>query len=178
MNVYLHQNYPPELQVNEDLVDTILRHIRDDQQDSLENNIDDDNLIINKFQRGSGFRGRNQSHGSNKQNANNKTKVGIICQICGGTNHDGLKDDCDLMCMHFNISNFLSSNKKLSPKVIKDLMDKFKERNKERVQRAKQKLKIYKLGLSSEVEDTIMKVMAPSSDDASSDLDTNSNTSN
>ena len=39
MNNYLHAEYPPELLVDEDLVDTILKYIPEDQQDNLENDI-------------------------------------------------------------------------------------------------------------------------------------------
>ena len=174
MNVYLHKNYPPELLVDEDLVDTILKHIPDDQQDNLENNIQDDGMVLNRFQQKRGF---NQRNFRNRQMDGNSRKKVLICSICGGTGHDGLKDGCDLMCKSVNINNFLSSNKKATPKVLKDLMDKFKGRNKERIQRAKQRLQISKLGLTNEVEETILQAMVTSSDDKSNHSDNNSTTS-
>ena len=163
MAVYQYQQYPPDLLVNEDLIDTILKHIPDDQQDSLENNNIDSPMTINKFQHPHGrnncFNGNSNKKSSLQQR--NRTK---ICQICGGVGHDGLTDGCDMMCKNINISNFLSSDKKATPKVLQSLQEKFKERNKNRIQRIKQNMRISSLNLDSHLEDKIMNAMMIPSD--------------
>ena len=174
MNVYLHQSYPPELLVDEDLVDTIRKHIPDDQHDNLENSTDNDGIVLNRFQQQRGFQRRGFGKRQMDQDSRRKT---ITCSICGGTGHDGIKDGCDLMCKSVNINNFLSSNKKATPKVLKELMDKFKVRNKERIQRAKQKLNISKLGFSSDIEESIMHAMGTQSDNESNHSDNESTSS-
>ena len=126
MNNYLHKDYPPELLVDEDLVDTILKYIPDDQQDNLDNDTDD-SPVINRFQRRQGPRGYNRNIIGNKSRNIDKSNTSRLqtCPICGGTGHNGLKDGCDLMCKSVNINNFLTSDKKATPTVLKDLMDKF-----------------------------------------------------
>ena len=56
-------------------------------------------------------------------------------------------------------------------------MDKFKVRNKERIQRAKQKLNISKLGFSSDIEESIMHAMGTQSDNESNHSDNESTSS-
>ena len=152
-------------------MDTILKHIPDDQQDNLENRIDNDGMVLNRFQQQRGFPKRGFGKRQMDQNSRKKT---LICSICGGTGHDGLQDGCDLMCKSVNINNFLSSNKKATPKVLKELMDKFKSRNKERIQQAKQRLNISKLGFTSDIEESIMLAMGTQSDNESNQSDNES----
>ena len=170
MNVYQYQQYPADLLIDEDLVDTIIKHIPDDQHDNLSNNLDDNPIAINKFQRRfqrtSPSTITNSAHVPTSRLERNKTRL-LQCSICGGTGHDGIKDGCDLMCKSININNFMSGNKQATQKLIDKMMDKFKERNRNRLQRAKQSLKISKLGLDKELHASIMKVIEDSSENES-----------
>lgn len=66
---------------------------------------------------------------------------------------------CDLMSKHINITKFLSFNRQETPKLLKDLMEKFKERTQARVQCAKQNLKITKLNLDDATKAKLSKVL-------------------
>ena len=61
----------------------------------------------------------------------------------------------------------MSGNKQATQKLIDKMMNQFKERNRNRLQCAKQSLKISKLGLDKELQASIMKVIEDSSENES-----------
>ena len=134
--------------VDEDLMDTILKYIPDEEQHSLGNEVEDDMPTINVFKKTP----RTSYTPRFRQNKVSTSKRATICKICGNNGHDGLVDGCDLMSKHINITKFLSSNLQATPKLLKGLMEKFKERTQARVQRAKQNLKITKLDLDDDTK--------------------------
>ena len=167
-NIYLYKSYPSELLVDEDLVDTILKYIPDEEQHSLNNNIEEDSPIINAFQR----KPHNTSYTPRSRKTNVSTsKRATICGICGNNGHNGLVDGCDLMSKHINITKFLSNDRQATPKILKGLMEKFKERTQAKVQRAKQNLKITQLNLDEDTKAKIFKVLDEDMEDVHSDED-------
>lgn len=167
MNNYLHDPYPPELLVQEDLVQTILQYIPEEEQRSLTNNNEDD-AIINTFNmKRRPYFPRNSSPQQRGKPIQRRPFKSTICSICGMAGHDGPKDGCDFMCKSVNVNNYLSTDKRATPKIIDTIMAKFKQRNKERIQNQRRDYKIQQLELAADIKEQVLTAL---NDTESSDI--------